>query len=322
MNILYASLNCWGSNPRFEGVGEVLHLLGHNIICFPYRLLQEKWDIQAMNNQLIDLISRPNFIDVALIIKGDSIDPRIFSMMKSKNIFVVYWNMEATANLAKEEKVRQRANNSDLVFLCNEEGRKYINHNRVLFSHYGFNPKYFKKLTSQAKQYDTLLDGSMFKTDYVDRALIGKKILDNNFTLKIIGDKYWINGDKRFKNILLYPRINNNQMTYFYNRARIVPCTYYEHASREYDGRLFQVMGSGTLALSQNQKNIETDFIIDKHLVIFNSYKELISKLKYYLCHNEEREKIALEGMRYVQENFTTFKVIKNMMNKIIENMK
>lgn len=322
MNILYVALNCWGSNPRFEGIGEALHLLGHNIIPFPYRLLQEKWGIESMNHQLMDIISRPNFIDVALIVKGDSIKPSVFNAIRAKNIFVVYWNMEATVNLQKEEQTRCRANNSDLIFLCNEEGKKYINHNRVLFSHYGFNPKYFKKLFSQAKQYDTLLDGSMFKTDYVDRALIGKKILDNGITLKLIGDSYWSSGDTRFKSILTFPRVNNNQMTYFYNRARIVPCTYYEYASREYDGRLFQVMGSGTLALSQHQKNIESDFIVDKHIVIFNSYEELISKLKYYLIHNEERERIALEGMQYVHNNFTIFKVIKSMMSKIIERMK
>jgi len=316
MNILYASLNCWGSNPRFEGVGEALHLLGHNIIPFPYRLLAEKWDIKRMNEQLIDLV-KSSKIDVALIIKGDSIYPQTFKLMRDLGIYVAYWNMEATVNLSKEQATRDRANNSDLVFLCNEEGGKYIKHDRVLFSHYGFNPKYFMKKESQNKQYDTLLDGSMFKTEYVNRAVIGKHILDSGFTLKIIGDRHWLSGDARFKNILQFPRVNNNQMTYFYNRARIVICTYYEYASREYDGRIFQVMGSGTLVLSQKQKNIEKDFIDGKHLALFSTYDELVDKIGYYLKHEDEREKIADEGMKYVHSNFTTTQVVKNILDEV-----
>src|SRR4030042_855218 len=110
MNIQHKETKHTKSNPQKKGMGEALHLLGHNIIPFPYRLLQEKWGIESMNHQLMDIISRPNFIDVALIVKGDSIKPSVFNAIRAKNIFVVYWNMEATVNLQKEEQTRCRAN--------------------------------------------------------------------------------------------------------------------------------------------------------------------------------------------------------------------
>lgn len=321
MNILYISLNCWGSNPRFEGIGEALHLLGHNIIPFPYRLFAEKWGIERMNEQLLSIIKNNKFIDVALVVKGDSIYPSIFPIMREQGIFIAYWNMEATVNLTKCPDVVQRANYSNLVFLCNEEGKKYVNHKNVVFSHYGFNPKYFHKMATETKQYDTLLDGSMFQTAYVDRAKIGKAILDNNIGLYIIGDSPWLSGDKRFKDILRTPRIGNNQMQYFYNRAKIVPCTYYEYASREYDGRIFQVMGSGTLVMSLRQKNITQDFKENHHLVLFDTYEEMVTKIKYYLAHETEREKIALQGHDYVHKNFTITQVISKMIDTIKQRM-
>jgi hypothetical protein len=48
---------------------------------------------------------------------------------------------------------------------------------------------------------------------------------------------------------------------------------------------------------------IEDLFTNHKHLVWYETNEEAEKLAAYYLGHEEEREKIALEGMKYVHEN-------------------
>lgn len=70
--------------------------------------------------------------------------------------------------------------------------------------------------------------------------------------------------------------------------------------------RMFEVMGCGGFYLSDEIERMEeVGFKEGIHLVTCKDYKELVDKIKYYLKHDEEREKIAKAGQDLVLEKHT-----------------
>lgn len=69
--------------------------------------------------------------------------------------------------------------------------------------------------------------------------------------------------------------------------------------------RCFEVMGSGGFLLTDYVPYIEELFEDGKHLVLYRSIEEAIDKAKYYLSHDEEREKIAQAGLEEVTRAHT-----------------
>src|SRR6185295_12681796 len=64
--------------------------------------------------------------------------------------------------------------------------------------------------------------------------------------------------------------------------------------------RTFEVMGTGSFLLTNWIPTIEELFEDGKHLVLYRSLDEMVDKAKYYLAHDEERERIAQAGYEEV----------------------
>ena len=79
--------------------------------------------------------------------------------------------------------------------------------------------------------------------------------------------------------------------------------------------RTFEVMGSGSFLLTNWIPTIEDLFTDGKHLVLYRSLDEMVEKAKYYLAHDEERERIAQAGYEEVMANHT----IDKRVDKILE---
>jgi len=79
------------------------------------------------------------------------------------------------------------------------------------------------------------------------------------------------------------------------------------HAKLEmyYPYRLVNTMAVGTFALATYTPGLEKLFTRRVHLDWYKSYKELAHLIHYWLAHEKEREKIALQGRRHVLKNFT-----------------
>lgn len=69
--------------------------------------------------------------------------------------------------------------------------------------------------------------------------------------------------------------------------------------------RVFEVMGSGSFLLTNWVPTIEEVFEDGKHLVLYRSLDEMVDKAKYYLAHDDEREKIAQAGYEEVMAKHT-----------------
>lgn len=69
--------------------------------------------------------------------------------------------------------------------------------------------------------------------------------------------------------------------------------------------RIFDIMGCGGFLMTNYQAELTDYFEIGKDLEAYSSLEELIDKCNYYLQHDEERNKIALQGYQAVKQFHT-----------------
>ena len=83
--------------------------------------------------------------------------------------------------------------------------------------------------------------------------------------------------------------------------------------------RVTEVMSCGSFLLSERNDEFESFGYQDgKHLVLFDNLIDLKEKILYYLEHENERKKIALEGMHFVRKNYS----LKNQVSKFLSILK
>ena len=80
--------------------------------------------------------------------------------------------------------------------------------------------------------------------------------------------------------------------------------------------RVFDIMGVGGFVLSNYQPAIEEEFKIDQEIVVYKDLDEMEDKVRFYLSHEDARQRIALNGYKAVSERFNNEKQIGVMVEK------
>ena len=68
--------------------------------------------------------------------------------------------------------------------------------------------------------------------------------------------------------------------------------------------RLFELPGNGVMQISDGGEYLSECFEVGKEIESYETVEELIDKVKYYLAHDEERERIARAGYRRGMKNY------------------
>lgn len=82
--------------------------------------------------------------------------------------------------------------------------------------------------------------------------------------------------------------------------------------------RIFDIMGCGGFVLTNYQEELDDLFTIGKDIEAFRDIPELLDKTAYYLEHENERIKIAINGYKKVREQYN----YTNQMQKIINTVR
>lgn len=69
-----------------------------------------------------------------------------------------------------------------------------------------------------------------------------------------------------------------------------------EQYSDQIKGRNFEIPGCGGFLLTGRAENLEDYYQVGKEVVCYDTVEDLIDKIRYYLCHEGERETIAQSG--------------------------
>lgn len=83
--------------------------------------------------------------------------------------------------------------------------------------------------------------------------------------------------------------------------------------------RIFESMASGSLLLTNWIPTIEEVFEDGKHLVLYRNEEEMVDKARYYLAHDEEREKIAQAGYEEVLKKHTIQNRVSTILSAVMQ---
>lgn len=146
------------------------------------------------------------------------------------------------------------------------------------------------------------------------------KVLDNvdcslhlhgrNWDKKVGGDRLgphqigWVHGDEYAKAIC---------------GAKISLAFLSQHAGDVYSTRTFEIPACGGFMLAQRTDMHQQLFEEDREAVFFDGDEELIEKVKYYLAHDELRERIAQAGRhRVIESGYAWEGGMKECLNKAV----
>ena len=68
--------------------------------------------------------------------------------------------------------------------------------------------------------------------------------------------------------------------------------------------RLFDLPANGVMQISDGGEYLKQFFFVGEEVVSYRNTDELIDKVQYYLAHDEERERIAINGFRRVRKDY------------------
>jgi spore maturation protein CgeB len=86
---------------------------------------------------------------------------------------------------------------------------------------------------------------------------------------------------------------------------------------RQIKGRTFEVPACGGFLLTADADNLSDYYVDGKEVVIFKSMNEMMEKAKYYLEHQEERDKIAKAGYERTIKEHTYEQRFKEIFSKL-----
>ena len=81
--------------------------------------------------------------------------------------------------------------------------------------------------------------------------------------------------------------------------------------------RVFDIMGVGGFVLTNYQPEIEELFTPGVDLEVYHDLDEMIEKVQYYLTHDKERIRIAMNGYQKVKANYCYEKQIERIMKQV-----
>lgn len=132
-------------------------------------------------------------------------------------------------------------------------------------------------------------------------------LLEEDIDLKLWGRDWerldWCYLNKKVPEKMLQGKVPFTETPAVYNSAKI--CISIQTCKDQLSNRTFDILSSGGFLLTSNTKAVREKLRPGVDCIVSSSREETVELVKYYLNHNEEREKIANEGFKTGVERFS-----------------
>ena len=81
--------------------------------------------------------------------------------------------------------------------------------------------------------------------------------------------------------------------------------------------RVFDIMGVGGFALTNFQPEVTEIFLPGEDIEVYHDFDEMEEKVRFYLEHEDSRQKVAKAGAQLIRENYSIEKQISRMLGMI-----
>ena len=144
-----------------------------------------------------------------------------------------------------------------------------------------------------------------------------------NYNVKIWGNPapLWMN-TSAIKKMIMNKYVSNEEKSKAFSAAKIVLNNLHPGEIYGVNCRAFEIPACGGFEMINYRPGLSQLFEIDKEIVSFNNYNDLIEKIDYYLAHEEERNIITKAGKVRVHKDHTYSKRLQLMINTVFSNEK
>ncbi|MGB5745824.1 MAG: glycosyltransferase [Desulfobacterales bacterium] len=243
--------------------------------------------------------------DIALVTGGHRINVGSLQALKAAHVQSVLWTTDAPIHF---EPILSAAPFYDYIFCQGTEAIELMSEAGIRNARWlpmACDPSIHGKVRLSAEEQECYRNDIVFVGSYhPNRAQIIKGLAD--FDIAIWGPgweghtresslKAWIKGS----------HTPTDTWVKLYSACKIILSIHYQELENRFpvyqaSPRIFEALACGAFVISDFQKDVFTLFKDGEHLVGFKNLDELIEKIKYYLHHSEEREKIANCGRQEV----------------------
>ncbi|QZE13424.1 glycosyltransferase [Halosquirtibacter laminarini] len=158
-----------------------------------------------------------------------------------------------------------------------------------------------------------------FEDDGRDYYLV--ELLRKGYNLRIFGTKW--SDSKYYKEICSYLGykiipVYKNEYNLYLNGAKIALVFLSKLNNDRYTRRNFEIPMTNTLMLSVFSKELACELFKEgQHIVFFNDLQSLMSKIDFYLEHEDERNKIVSDSYYWTCNNHSMNSRVNSLMKKI-----
>jgi len=269
---------------------EPLKGMGYSVLRYNYLEKLNLIGKKKMNKEILKLArsEKPDY--VFHITYRDEISLKTLKRLNQEGNKVVGWFSDDHWRFDKYSKFLAK-NLFCSITTSKEAFIKYKRNNlNVIKSQWASNPKYYHPVPAVEK-YDVSFAGQK----YGPREKILEYLRENDISVDVFG-KGWGNYVPFDKIISVF---SNSKININISASSLDP------KIKQIKGRIFEVPMCGGFLLTDYVDGLEEYFDIEKEIVGYEDEEDLLSKIKYYLKNDVEREEIAKNGYRAALERNT-----------------
>ena len=282
--------------------------------------------IEVPEQNIEGLIAKINFFKPDYLFTEGGVDTKkfVFPVLEKSNIPHIYWAVEdpiANSTLAMGWAKRSVLSlTPDIEMLGNYHKNGY----KAICIPFAIDPDYYYKYPKDAHfaSLDAIHIGNNYNV-FPERCkayeYIIKPFIDKKKALEVYGSD-WLNPKHRFNVPPEYYKgfMAHETSVIAYSSAKIVLGVHSITNSRTMQSmRTFEVLGCCGFFLTQYTPAIDAMFNNHEHLVWSSCYDETVEIMDYYLNHASARENIAENGQKFVYENHTYEKRVKEIISSL-----
>ena len=236
------------------------------------------------------------------------VHPFIFHNVQDKGIFTVNWS----GDMRSPTPTWYFNTNANLTLFTNE---KDVNNLRKAglkadFLQIGIDPVVFNIHDQKRDHHRVIYLGNNYGGQFPlgrERQILVDMLVNGGYSV-------YGNGYRGAKGSL-----NGNQLeeSIVYNNSDIAINHSHYNDDRYTSDRMFRILASGCFCLSHHYPGIEKDFEVGRHLDTYHDFREMNTKIDFYLSHPEERNRIAKHGYVYCHKTFSYFNMVENLINLV-----
>jgi spore maturation protein CgeB len=260
--------------------------------------------------------------DLCLITRGTYTWPSAARKIKKLGIKTVLWTIDPPCDF---DNVIALARECDSVVCGGSEAIEILQNHGITGTPlvpFGCDLKLHKKveLTENEKrryQHDIVFVGAW----YPSREKLFERL--HNYDLAIWGAQWdRVGKNSPLKRCIKGAPLLPEEWTKVYSASKIILVSHFQADNvlcYQASPKIYEGLACKGFILCNDQPDVVRLFKDGEHLVIFKDYNDLIQKIDHYLRHDDERERIALQGYNEVVRNHTYVHRIQTILDLIKE---